>query len=71
MDGLRFGVLLAAAWAAALRFDPSITMRARMLARHERVANDLGAERLGREAREVVEEYVGEILARAVLVAGG
>lgn len=63
--------VLAAAWACAISFDPSTTMRARMLARHERVANDLGAERLGREAREVVEEYVGDVLGRAVLVAGG
>jgi hypothetical protein len=63
--------VLAAAWTSAISFDPSTTMRARLLARYERVSNDLGSERLGREARELVDEYAGGILARAVLVAGG
>jgi uncharacterized membrane protein YebE (DUF533 family) len=71
LDKASRAAVLAASWAAVLAFDPPITLRARTLARHERVANDMGAERLGREAREVVEEYVAGVLSRAVLVSGG
>lgn len=71
LDKATRAAVLAAAWAAVQAFDPSATLRARTLARHERLANDMGSERLGREAREVVDEYVAGVLSKAVLVAGG
>ncbi len=63
--------VLGAAWAAALATDPTLTMRARLAARHDRVAVDLGSDHAGRDARDTLDEYMAEILARGVGVAGG
>lgn len=65
------GASLAAAWAAALSFDPTSTMRARLVARHDRVSTDLGSESAGRDARGLVDEHVEGVLARGVAFAGG
>ena len=62
---------LSAAWAAALSIDPHHTTRARLMARHDRVATDLGSDRAGREAREDIERYLDEVLARGVAITGG
>ena len=64
-------VALCAAWAVALWSDPTVTMRARLAARHDRAATDLGSERAGSDARDTVQSYLDAVLARGVAIAGG
>jgi tellurite resistance protein len=63
-------VALCAAWAVALWSDPTVTTRARLAARHDRAATDLGSDRAGSDARDVVEDYLDAVLARGVGIAG-
>jgi len=53
--------VLAIAWAAALHDDPSLARRALLRTRFDRVADDLGED--GTDARRVVEEWLGDVLA--------
>jgi hypothetical protein len=71
LDRATRSLVLSATWAAAMSFDPSTTMRARLVERHDRVATDLRGERIGADARESVDEYLAKILARAVVLVGG
>lgn len=54
-------MVLGIAWAAAQYDDPSISRRALLRARHERVAQDLGDD--GGRARHAIDEWVSEVLA--------
>jgi len=71
LDRATRSLVLSAAWAAAMTFDPTTTLRARLIERHDRVATDLRAERIGEDARESIDDYVGRALARAVGLVGG
>ncbi|MBL8717596.1 MAG: hypothetical protein JNL79_16540 [Myxococcales bacterium] len=62
--------VLRAAWAAALAFDPTVSLRARLLERHVRVGAHLRAERAAITAREAVEEALAPNLSRGVAAAG-
>jgi tellurite resistance protein len=53
--------VLAIAWCAGLHEDPSLSRRAIMRARHDRVAADLGDD--GMRARAAVDEWLTEVLA--------
>ncbi len=54
--------VLALAWIAALRLDPSFVRRAELMMLHDHVAADLGDDDAGRFARAVVERFVeGEL----------
>lgn len=56
-------VVLGVAWAAALYEDPTVSRKAILRARHERVAADLGDD--GARARYGVENWIAEALALA------
>lgn len=56
---------LGIAWAATLYEDPSVARRALLLARHDRVAEDLGSD--GSKMRHAVDDWVNEVLAPAAL----
>jgi hypothetical protein len=62
--------VLRAAWAAALAFDPTYGLRARLLERHARVGAHLSAERAAEAARVAVEDALAPALARGVAAAG-
>lgn len=62
-------MVLGIAWAAALYDDPSVSRRALLRARHERVAQDLGEE--GAKSRHAVDEWVNDVLAPAAGSLGG
>jgi hypothetical protein len=61
---------LAAAWAAALAFDPTASARAVLEVRHDRVARELGSEGAGAEARARIDDWVREGLARSCVAIG-
>ena len=52
---------LAMAWAATFYEDPSVTRRALLRARHDRVAQDLGED--GAKVRAAIEAWVSDVLA--------
>jgi len=61
-------MVLGIAWASALYEDPSVSRRALLRARHDRVAQDLGEE--GGKARHPVDEWVNDVLAPAAFPMG-
>jgi hypothetical protein len=64
-------VVLAAAWCVATSIDPSISRRARLSARHDRIAVDMKADRLAEEARAMIDDHLARALDRGVAAAGG
>jgi hypothetical protein len=63
------GMILGIAWAAAHYEDPSISRRALLRARHERLAQDLGED--GAKSRFAVDEWFNDVLAPAALPMAG
>ncbi|MCL2724559.1 MAG: hypothetical protein FWD69_09000 [Polyangiaceae bacterium] len=61
--------VLAIAWAAAMYEDPSVARRALLLARHDRVAQDIGED--GAKSRRAIEEWLGDVLAAAAAPMSG
>jgi hypothetical protein len=55
--------VLSLSWLAALFEDPSVSRRALLRARHDRVAADLGEE--GKRARQELEQWLSDVLAPA------
>src|SRR5437588_225138 len=62
--------VLAIAWAAALHTDPSVARRVVLVARHEKIADDLGAGGAGSSIRERLNHLVETELQVAALAAG-
>ncbi|MGZ3455301.1 MAG: hypothetical protein ACXVEF_37200 [Polyangiales bacterium] len=62
--------VLAASWAAALATNPTASSRARLVARHERAASQVGGDRQASDAREKVETYVAKAMARGAAIVG-
>lgn len=62
--------VLAGAWAMALALDPTLSLRARLRARHDRAAEHLDAGRRAEDARALVEKTLEEILSRGAAVVG-
>lgn len=62
---------LALTWLAALSADPAFCRRVELLARHARVAADLGGEEAGFEARTVIERHLDAELAQIVNLRDG
>lgn len=64
LDRRQRGAVLALAWVSALRADPTTTRRAQLAARHDTVAEDLGAVADGGAVRSEVERFFeGELAA--------
>ncbi len=61
--------VLGIAWAAGLVEDPSISRRALLRARHDRVAQDLGED--GLRVREHLDEWIQDLLAPTAFPMGG
>jgi hypothetical protein len=59
---------LSIAWAAGLYDDPSLSRRALLRARHDRVAQDYGED--GAKARHIVDEWFNDVLAPAAYPMG-
>lgn len=63
--------VLAATWAAALAVNPTVADRARLVARHDRAAAQMGGERQAADARERVEATIAKVMARGAAIVGG
>lgn len=61
-------MVLGIAWAAAQYDDPSVSRRALLRSRHDRVAHDLGED--GAKSRQAVDEWQSEVLAPAAFPMG-
>lgn len=62
--------VLAATWAAALATNPTSSARARLVARHDRAAQQVGGDRQAEDARNKVEEYVARAMGRGAAIVG-
>lgn len=62
LDDTRRDAVLALAWVAALRTNPSYTRRLELVARHARLAADHGDPAHGRPARTTVQDHLDAVL---------
>ena len=60
--------VLGIAWAAAMYEDPSLSRKALLRARHDRMAADLGED--GNKTRQAIEEWLSDVLAPAAFPMG-
>jgi hypothetical protein len=62
--------VLSATWAAALATNPTSSSRARLVARHDRAAQQVGGERQAEDARDKVEDYIARAMGRGAANVG-